>query len=300
MNPAQTADAGRFDLRIIGERINPGFRSTRALFDDEDFPGIQALAVRQVQSGASCLNVNVGARAQTDARFVARVIRAIQEVVDVPLCFDFPHPEVQRVCLQTYDAGRAGGRLPVVNSITEHRWALMELYRLHPFQVVVMASERMVDGVARANKTAADIASTARRAARRLRDEHGMPMHDILIDVSVSAIAADSEGLGRATLDATAAIGSDPELAGLHLMGGLSNIGQQLPAKAADGSDLKLWLENAFLTLAVPLGFDTVLGTPWRGYAPLPADHHVMKTYRQFLECSGTDALRAVRRLYRG
>ena len=52
-------------------------------------------------------------------------------------------------------------------------------------------------------------------------------------------------------------------------MGGLTNIGQQLPPKAADGSDLKLSLECAFLTLAVPLGFDTILCTPWRNYHPL-------------------------------
>lgn len=299
MNSTAGANGSGFNLRIIGERINPGFRTTRAMFDTEDLAAIQALAVRQVQAGAAFLNVNVGARAQTDERFVSRVIRAIQDVVEVPLCFDFPHPEVQRVCLQTYDAARAAGQLPIVNSITEHRWALMELYGAHRFQIVVMASERMVDGVALPNKNAADIAATARRAALRLRNEYGMPMQDILIDVSVSAVAADTEGLSRATIDAIAAIGSDPDLTGIHIMGGLSNIGQQLPAKAADGSDLKLCLENAFLTIAVPLGFDTVLGTPWRGYAPLSADHHVMKTYQEFLQRSGTDALRAVRRLYR-
>jgi cobalamin-dependent methionine synthase I len=53
-------------LTIIGERINPGFRSTQALFDDEDFPGIQALAVRQAQAGASYLNVNAGTKALKD------------------------------------------------------------------------------------------------------------------------------------------------------------------------------------------------------------------------------------------
>lgn len=31
-----------FAIKIIGERINPGFKSTKALFDNEDLPGIQA------------------------------------------------------------------------------------------------------------------------------------------------------------------------------------------------------------------------------------------------------------------
>src|ERR1019366_9914104 len=104
---------------------------------------------------------------------------------------------------------------------------------------------------------------------------------------------ADTEGLNRATLEAVRVIGADPELSGVHMMGGLSNIGQQLPPKAADGSDLKHCLENAFLTLAVPYGFDTVLGTPWRGYHPLPEDNSVLSTYKNFLEQSGSNALRA-------
>ena len=126
-----------------------------------------------------------------------------------------------------------------------------------------------------------------------------MPLDDIFIDMSVSAIIADTTGLNRATLDAVRMIGADPELKGVHMMGGLSNIGQQLPPKAADGSDLKHSLECAFLTIAAPLGFDTVLGTPWRGYHPLPDDNYVLQAYRNFLEQSGSNALRAVRKLYK-
>ncbi len=288
-----------FAIQIIGERINPGFKSTRALFDQEDLPGIQALALKQAQAGAAFQNVNVGARALTDPEFMARVIRAIQEVVSTPLSFDFPSKKVQQICLSNYSLERAGGKLPIVNSITEQRWDLMELYGQFQFKVILMASERMEDGVAKGNKTAQQIYCTARRAALRLKNDYGMPLDHIFIDMSISAIIADTEGLNRATLDAIQAIGADPELQGVHMMGGLSNIGQQLPPKAADGSELKQCLENAFLTLAVPHGFDTVLGTPWRGYEPLAPEHHVMQTYRLFLEQSGSNALRAVRKFYR-
>jgi 5-methyltetrahydrofolate--homocysteine methyltransferase len=206
---------------------------------------------------------------------------------------------VQEVCLATYDPARAGGRLPIVNSITEHRWDLMELYGQYKFKVILMASERVEDGVARGNKTADEIYSTAKRAALRLQRDYGMPLDDIFIDMSVSAIIADTESLNRGTIDAIRLIGSDPELKGVHMMGGLSNIGQQLPPKAADGSDLKHALENAFLTLTTPHGFDTVLGTPWRGYHPLPEEDYVFAAYRNFLEQTGTNALRAVRKFYR-
>jgi len=288
-----------FNIRIIGERINPGFKSTRALFETEDLAGIQALAVKQQEAGASWLNVNIGARALTDTAFMARVIAAIQEAVAIPLSFDFPSAAVQAVCLGAYDRVRAGGP-PIVNSITEHRWDLMTLYgRFDPFKVIVMASERVEDGVAKNNKTATEIYQTARRCALRLNLEHGMPLDDVFIDLSVSAVIADTAGLNRATLDAVKLIGADPELRGVHMMGGLSNIGQQLPARAADGSDLKHSLECAFLTLATPYGFDTVLGTPWRNYQPLADDNAVLIAYRNILEQTGSNALRAVRKLYR-
>ena len=292
-----------FNIRIIGERINPGFKSTKALFDNSDIPGIQALAVKQAEAGASWLNVNIGARALTDTEWMATVIRAIQEVTTVPLSFDFPSKKVQEACLQAYDPAKAQGALPLVNSITEHRWDLMELYGPYRFKVILMASERVeaVNGamIAKGNKSADEIYGTARRCALRLMNDYGMPADDIIVDMSVSAIIADTEGLNRSTVEAIRLIGQDPALQGVHMMGGLSNIGQQLPPKAVDGSDLKHALECAFLTLTVPLGFDTVLGTPWRGYDELPAGHYVLTTYQNFLQQTGSNALRAVRKFYK-
>jgi len=287
-----------FNIAMIGDRINPGFKSTKTLVDNDDLDGLQALAEKQVQAGASALDVTIGPRGSTDFDFLSKVVRAIQKAVTVPLCFDSPSLQVQEVCFKAYDRARSGPAL--VNSVTEQRWELMDLYRqFGPFKVIVMASERMEDGIAKQNKTASDIASTAKRAALRLQAEHGLALDDIYIDVSVSAVVADTNGLHHATLDAISALHSDPQLKGLHIMGGLTNIGQQLPPKAADGSDLKLALECAFLTLAVPLGFDTILCTPWRQYQPLPNDNYVLNSYKNILEQTGSNALRAVRKLYR-
>lgn len=290
---------GGFNIGIIGERINPGFKSTRALFDNQDLAGIQALAVKQAEAGARYQNVNIGAQALTDPQWMARVIEAIQEVVTTPLSFDFPSKSVQDICLSSYDPAKANGELPIVNSITEHRWDLMELYGKHKFKVILMASERVENGKALGNKTAEEIYGTARRAALRLKNDYGMPLDHVFVNMSVSAIIADTEGLNRSTVDAIRMIGADADLKGVHMMGGLSNIGQQLPPKAADGSDLKHCLENAFLTLTVPYGFDFVLGTPWRGYGPLDDEHYVLATYRNFLEQKGSNALRAVRKFYK-
>ena len=289
-----------FNIEMIGDRINPGFKSTKALLDAEDLAGIQTLAVRQVEAGATALDVTIGPREATDPVFLAKVVRAIQDAVPVPLCFDSPSIQVQEVCLKTYDRARAGGKLAIINSITEQRWDLMQLYNtLGPFQVIVMASERMEGGAPKSNKTADEIAATAKRATLRLANEYGIAPSDVYIDVSVSAVVADTSGLHRATLQAVRVLHQDPLLEGLHIMGGLTNIGQHLPAKAADGSDLKLSLECAFLTLAVPLGFNAILCTPWRHYRPLSDDNYVLMAYKNILEQTGSNALRAVRKLYR-
>lgn len=288
-----------FPIQIIGERINPGFKSTKALFEHSDIQGIQALAVKQAQAGAACLNVNTGSRALTDPGFMVEAIGAIQDVVELPLSFDFPSIEVQRLCFQAYDPAKAHGRKAILNSITEHRWELIELAREFPLRVILMASERLEQGVAKANKTAQQIYGTCRRGVERLCNEYNLAPEDILLDMSVSAIVADREGLNDNTLQAMTLVHQDPALKSVHMMGGLSNIAQQLPAKAADGSDLRHGLECAFLTLAVPRGFDTVLGTPWRQYQPLAEDSYVLQVYRAFLGTRGSDALRAVRKFYR-
>ncbi len=280
-------------LTIIGERINPGFRSTQALFDNEDFAGIQALAVRQAQAGASYLNVNAGSQALRDPKFMIEVVRAIQAVVDLPLSLDCPDYTVLK-------SARARGRKPVINSISESRWELAELMKIRPCKAILMSSEQERDGRIVPNRSGAEVHEVAKRKVRRLlAGGYAQGPDDFFVDVSIATLAADTEGLIRMALDGIRLVHADPEMAGVHIMGGLSNLPQHLPAKAADGSDLKHSLECAFLTIAAPLGFDTVLGTPWRNYHPLPEDNYVLSTYRNFLEQSGSNALRAVRKFYK-
>lgn len=286
-------------LQIIGERINPGFRSTRGLFETGDIAGLQALAQRQARAGAACLNVNAGARAAEEPHFMVALVRAVQAVVDLPLCFDSPDPRVQEACLGAYDARRAGGRKPVVNSITESRWRLPAVGHPFPARVILMASERMEGGQARPNRTAAEIHETARRCMSRLNAEHGLVPNDVIVDVSVSALAADTDGMTRAAIDGVARIAGDPQLAGIHLCGGVSNIAQQLPAATRGGLPLRAGLENAFLTLAVPRGLDTIIGTPWRDYRLLPDDDPLLGAFREIIALTGRDALRRLLRLQR-
>jgi 5-methyltetrahydrofolate--homocysteine methyltransferase len=299
LNEAGPSNANAALFTIIGDRINPGFKSTKALLDAGDMARVQALAKRQVDAGAAALDFTIGPRARDDPQFLVEVIRAVQAAVTVPICFDYPEYAVQEVCLKAYDADQARGAKPIINSMAETRWSMVELLQIRPCRVMLMASERLEDGIGKPNRTAAEIAGTAKRAALRLAREHGLALDDVIVDVSISALIADTAGMNREALAAIGLIGSDPELKGIHISGGLSNIAQQLPPKAADGSDLRLQLECAFLTLARPLGMDTVLATPWRGFQTLSEDNYVLGVFKQVLQASGTDVLRQVRKLYR-
>ncbi len=286
------------DLTIIGERINPGFKSSKAFFDNSDIEGIQALATRQAEAGARYLNINIGARALNDHTFMRDVIMAIQDVVTIPLSFDFPSFKVQEICLNTYDADKANGAKPIINSIAEPRWDMAEALRIKPCRVVVMASERLEDGQGAANKEPEQILEVAKRVSGRLINDYGLTLDDIILDVSITTLATDREGLINMALEGIRLIGQDPELQGIHMMGGISNVGMMLPPVASDGKPLKTRIERAFMTLARPYGFDTILATPWHDYAPLPDDDFVMEIFRQVIRLKGMDAIRHLRKLY--
>lgn len=287
-------------LAIIGERINPSFKSVNAFFDNRDMKGIQELAVKQANAGAAFIDITTGNRALKDHDLTREVIRAVQDAVDVPICFDFEDAVVQETCLKTYDATKAKGRWPLVNSVSETRWETMELQKIQPFKVIFMASERLEGGAAKPNRTAEEIADTAARVAEKSAAQYGLKLDDMYMDISIRSLATDTTGVTKTTLDAVKLIGANPKLKGSHMVGGLSNVGNMLPSKTESGLELRTELECAFLTVAMPHGFDTVIGTPWKNYHLLPEGDRVLQVFRETIELKGSAALRHLRQLYRG
>ena len=288
------------NLILIGDRINPqGFKSTARMIEEEDFAGLQALAVKQVEAGSGFIDVTVGPRAYDDPAFLQKVVVALQDVIDVPLCFDYPVKRIVESCLQVYDPARAGGSAPLVNSFAETRMEMFELFDTAPCKVVIMASEYLGEnGQPKSSKQSSEVVSVARRLFNKLVNEHGLKHDDIFVDITINSLVSDTEGLTRMALTAIREIGSDPEMKGVHIIGGLTNIGNMLPKIEFDGMSLRHCMENAFLTRAVPLGFDTVLGTPWNDFRPLPEGHPVLTTFDEVIELKGLDAMRRLRQLW--
>jgi len=287
------------NLNIIGERINPGFKSSLKLIENQDIEGIQQLAVKQVDNGATCININVGTGVMEDQGFMKDVIRGVQEVVSVPLSFDFPNLEVQKIFLNCYDQKKANGGLPIVNSISELRMEMLHLYDIRPFKMILMASERSENGIQSPNKTSNEVLETTLRMVDNiLKACPGICLSDFFIDVSVSPIGADLEGLVKMAIESIRKIGSHGDLQNIHMSVGLSNISVMLPNIALDGSNLKLGLESAFLTETVPYGLDTILATPGRNYQMLDEDNFVLKGFRNAINVGGFESLMEIQSLY--
>lgn len=285
-------------LTIIGESINDSVPSTKKLFDENDIPGLLGLARSQDEKGAAWIDVNVGAR---PPEFMADLVRRIQSVTAKPLSIDTPDPAIAAAGLGAYDLGWTGGKRPILNSISPLRLPMFDLWAVGPFMPILMSSERFERGSssANANKTAAETRETARalleEAHRRIP---GFTNDQAIIDPGIAPLGSDCEGQLRRVLDSLALIHEDPFFAGVHLSVGLSNFTVMLPSKTKDGSPVKGPLESAFLTLAMPRGLDTIIGSTVRKYEILPAGHPALACLEDILKLEGFETLVRLKAFY--
>jgi len=281
-------------LAIIGESINDSVPSTKRLFEAGDIEGILDLARTQDQGGAAYIDVNVGARPPA---FMAEMVRKIQQVTARPLSIDTPDLATARAGLEAYDRSRAGGARPLLNSISALRVGMFELCAVQPLRPILLVSEHVENGRRRPCHTAAQTYQAAKSLLSAARAA-GLSNGEVIIDPGIAPIASDSEGNLKRLLAALELIGRDPQFAGCHMSVGLSNFTVMLPPKRADGSPLKGPLECAFLTKAMPLGLDMVIGSVKRKYERLPPDHPALACLDDVLKAEGFDAILRVREFY--
>jgi cobalamin-dependent methionine synthase I len=281
-------------LTIIGESINDSVPSTKKLFDADDVAGLLGLAKSQDQGGAAYIDVNVGPRSP---EFMADMVRRVQGVTAKPLSIDSPDVETVRAGLAAYDPAKAGGQKPILNSITALRMAMFDLYPSQPFRPILLVSEQVIDGRSRPCHTPEETYNAAKTLLAAAK-QHGILPGDCIFDPGIAPIGSDAEGNLKRLMAALSLIHADPAMAGVHMSVGLSNFTVMLPPKRADGSPVKGPLESAFLTKAMPLGLDTVIGSVKRQYNILPSEHPAMKCLEDCLKLDGFEAIMRVREFY--
>jgi cobalamin-dependent methionine synthase I len=284
------------NLTIIGETINDSVPSTKKLFDAGDIEGILEIAKMQDEKGAGYIDVNVGPRS---GEFMAEMVRKIQAVTAKPLSIDTPDPALAEAGLRAYDAARAGGRKPILNSISALRERMFDLYKLRPFKPILLVSEAMIDGRSKPCHTAEETYDAARHLVKTfLARCPGATNDDCILDPGIAPLGSDSEGNIHRLVAAMERIHADPFFAGCHASVGLSNFTVMLPPKRPDGSPIKGPLESAFLTKVMPLGLDMVIGSVKRNYELLGPGHPARQCLEDCLTRKGFDVLMRVREFY--
>jgi hypothetical protein len=216
-----------------------------------------------------------------------------------PLSIDTPDPQLAQAGLEAYDPDRAGGQRPILNSVTALRGGMFELYKVQPFKPILLSSEQVVDGRSRPCHTAQETVAAARYLVEKFQQTcPGATSGDCIIDPGIAPLGSDSQGNIHRLIAALELMHKEATFAGAHRSVGLSNFTVMLPPKRADGSPVKGPLENAFLTKAMPLGLDTVIGSVKRKYELLPPGHPAMLCLEECLKAQGFDVLMRVREFY--
>jgi 5-methyltetrahydrofolate--homocysteine methyltransferase len=124
---------------IIGERINPtGRKQLAAEMVVGDFSTVIADVDAQVRAGAHMLDVNAGIPLADEPGILARTIRLVQALVDVPLSIDSSIVEALEAGLAAY-VGK-----PLVNSVTgeeERLERVLPLIRKYGAAVVAISND---------------------------------------------------------------------------------------------------------------------------------------------------------------
>jgi len=280
-------------LTIIAESINDSVPSTHTMFEENNLDGIVELARQQAEKGVAYIDVNVGPRTPG---FMATVIRKIQEHIALPLSIDTPDPAMAAAGLEAYDAQRAGNQKPILNSISEARLEMFDLYARQPFIPILLTTEgKDGSGDMTMNETAEQVYATAKTmvgiARRRIAD---VPNNQIILDPGIMPIGSDLKGDFKRLMNTLALIHQDEDLVGVNISVGLSNFTAMLPSKKPDGSPVRGPLESAFLTVAMPLGLNTIVGSVKRKYALLADDDPALQCLRDVLTLEGVEGIMRV------
>ena len=206
-------------VQVIGERINPtGKRRFQQALRENDMDYIRARAVEQQEAGADILDVNVGLPGIAEAPMMAKVVKALQTVTDLPLQIDSSDPAAIEAGLRAVN-GRA-----IVNSVNGSREVLdsiLPLCRKYGAAVVGLCMDET--GIPQTAEGRIAIAERILQAALA----HGIPREDVFIDCLTLTVSAQQEQAAE-TLKAVRYV---REKLCLHTVLGVSNISFGLPAR---------------------------------------------------------------------
>jgi 5-methyltetrahydrofolate--homocysteine methyltransferase len=225
---------------LIGERINP---TGRRIFQDQlragDLSAIERDVKAQVEGGADVLDINMGVPLTDEPELLAKAIRMVQELTDLPICIDSSVVEALEAGLSAYE-GRA-----LVNSVTaedERMELILPLVKRYDAAVIALPndSEEIPMEADRRLELVQHIVDVA-------TGEYGIAAADIVIDPLAMPIGADT-ATALTTFDTMQRIRA---VHGLNMTCGASNVSFGMPDRHTLGA--------AFLPMAMTHGLTSAI-----------------------------------------
>ena len=227
---------------IIGERINPtGRRLLAQEMQSGDFSRVEADALAQIAAGAHILDVNAGVPLADEPALLARAVRLVQSITDVPLSIDSSMVNALEAGLEAYE-GKA-----LLNSVTgeeERLERVLPLVKKHGAAVVAICNDDT--GIS----TDIDVRfEVAKKIINRAAD-HGIPASDVVVDPLVMPVAA----MADAGLQALKLIHRLHTELKVNTTCGASNVSFGLPNRKG--------LNSAFISMAIGAGMTSAITNP--------------------------------------
>ena len=206
---------------IVGERLNP---TGRKLLIDAYVSGnndyVINLALEQSNEGSEILNVNVGVPDLDEEKTMKRVIKGIQEVVDVPLQLDSSNVKALEAGLRYYN-GRT-----IVNSVNGKEKSLETILPIvKKYGACVVGLTLDENGIP---STAEGRFNIAKKIVERA-EQYGIKRQDIFIDCLSLTVSAQQDE----AMETIKAIKMVKENLGCKTILGVSNISFGIPNRQA-------------------------------------------------------------------
>ena len=227
---------------IIGEKINPtGRKKFAGAIAEGRMDLVVAEARKQLEAGATALDVNVGVPLTDEPALMGKAITAIQNVVDLPLVIDSSYVEALEQGLINYP-GKA-----LVNSINaekERIELIFPLVKKYGAAVIALCAEDEIP------EKAADRIRNAEKILK-FADKYGVSRENIVFDPLALVVSAMQTGSAQ-TLETIRIITQE---LGCPTSLGLSNVSFGLPNRHL--------INKTFLSMAVAAGLDAAIMSPY-------------------------------------
>jgi 5-methyltetrahydrofolate--homocysteine methyltransferase len=224
---------------IIGERLNP---TGRKLFQEklraDDLSTINIDVADQVAGGCDMLDVNMGVPLTDEPDLLARAIKLVQSLTDLPICIDSSVIEALDAGLAVYE-GKA-----LVNSMTgedDRMDAILPLVKKYDAAILALPNDEIEIPM-----LAKDRMVIVEKIVRRVEKE-GISLDNLLIDPLAMPVGADPEN-AKNTLETIYLV---KEKYGLNMSIGASNVSFGLPNRHA--------LNAAFMPMAMSMGLTSAI-----------------------------------------